>query len=85
MKIEIKLPQDKSIYLESDANNFILHDGERIGKKGETMKINAKYYGDIKSAIEGIYTHSLLKSEATELRLLRNELDSITTQIKEIY
>ena len=90
MKIEILLRnRTDSMFLETDSNQFILHDGiiETISKDGETKqnRKNAKYYSTLKMAIEGILTYGLLKSEAITLNELRNDVLLLKEQINKLY
>lgn len=90
MKIEILLRNRvDSMFLETDSNQFILHDGnfETISKEGETKqnKKNAKFYSNLKTAIEGILTYGLLKSEANSLKELRIDLIFLKEQINKLY
>lgn len=82
MKIHI----ENNIYLESDEQQFLLKEytgNTYTNKKGEEVETykNLGYYGTIEHAIKGIINKKLLKSNATTLMELRNDVSNLKEMI----
>jgi hypothetical protein len=85
MKIKLEFKTGKTMWIESDSSNYILHDGFSYDKDGNESKNNTRFYTNLKNLIEGIYVHGLLKSDATTLNELYQDLRFIHEKIKELY
>jgi hypothetical protein len=74
------------LVLRSGPNDFVISDKEPfISKKGIKTYYNATYYPTIESALNNVLKRRLLKSDATTLTELRNELLAHRQELSEIF
>jgi hypothetical protein len=72
--------------LRNGPNDFVISDKEPfIGKTGIKTYYNATYYPTIEAALNNVLKRRLLKSDATTLTELRNELLAHREELKEIF
>ena len=79
----------KEFYIESDADNFIVHEGYKIStnKKGEEVKtrINPRYYGQLKYAISWLLDQSIKTSDAQTLQELYQDHNSDKRRVMDCF
>ena len=88
MKIEIKLKNNKKLFILSDNLNLIIADDiAEIEKDGTVTEkiIKPSYYSSLDHLFEGLINKTLLRSDAETLNELRSELKHTLKTIRSIF
>lgn len=67
----INIQLDKTVWLESDSNQYILKDyKDRMDSKGNQVYVNLGYYGTINGALKGYLNFTVRTSECRSIKEL---------------
>ena len=76
----------KEHYIESDANQYILHDGYIFSKSGEISgKKNVSYFSDFKALIQELLERGIRQSDARSLNDLALTIKEIKEEINQLF
>jgi len=87
MKIEIKIPNRDTFYIEPIGDGYSVHRGEKSDKRGKIHKINVKYTNTIAQALWCVFKQAVSESgeEVNNIEKLYNEIRMIKHTIFDVF